>query len=62
MSTKAIRPRSRSTGISASHWARSRSTPVGLWQQACSSTTLPAGRPPTVASISSKRRPPLASS
>ena len=29
-----------STGISSRHCARVRSTPVGLWQQACSSTML----------------------
>src|SRR5256885_1025312 len=45
MSTKGIRPRSTITGISCCHCSRDRSTPVGLWQLACSSTTLPEGRP-----------------
>ena len=35
--------RRRSSPISASHCALSRSAPVGLWQHACSSTTSPAG-------------------
>ena len=43
--------------MSWSHCAGLRSTPVGLWQQACSSTMSRAGRARTASSIASKSKP-----
>ena len=57
-----IRPRFATVAITASHCAGDRSTPVGLWQQACSTTIEPAGMRSRAASIASKSTPCVAAS
>src|ERR1035438_2765836 len=45
MSMKATRLRSRAAATTSFHCSAVRSAPVGLWQQACSTTMAPAGSP-----------------
>ncbi|MCY1557996.1 hypothetical protein D9M68_948920 [compost metagenome] len=58
MSRNAVRLRACTTAITWSHWAGVMSKPVGLWQQACSSTMLPAAAAFSLASMPSKLMPP----
>ncbi|MNW70538.1 hypothetical protein D3C74_498950 [compost metagenome] len=62
MSIKGIRFFSTTSAITWSHWARERSTPVGLWQQGCSSTMLLAGRLLRQSIMASNCTPPVAAS
>ena len=39
-----VLPRARTVSTTCDHWSAVRSTPVGLWQHACSTTIDPAGR------------------